>query len=245
MIKVTNLKKEFSIKSESGKKKLLVLKDVSFVVQKGETIGLLGKNGAGKTTLIKILSTLINQTSGSVYIDGNEIFSNPPLTKSKIGVMYGGEASLYPRLTAYENIEYFGELNGVSKELVKQQIKLLSNFFEFDEYLNRRVVNFSRGMKQKVLFIRSIVHNPNIIILDEPSTGLDINGILEVENFVKYLKEQGKTIIISSHNLSEIENLTDRIIILDKGEIIYNEKNNDSVSLKDIYTKLVFNKESI
>lgn len=243
MLKVDNIYKFFNTKEKSKNKKICVLSGISFVVNKKEVVGLVGKNGAGKTTLFRIITTLLSPDSGNAYIYDKPIFKDTELTKSNIGVLFGGNSGLYNRLTAYENIEYFGLLNGMSNDDIKKRINFLAKYFNIESYLHRRVANFSRGMKQKIVLMRSIVHDPQLIILDEPTTGLDISGIIQVEEFIKHCKEEGKTVIISSHNLQELEAMVDRVLILDKGTIIFDDTveliHQNNTNLQQLFQSLV------
>ncbi|MGN1048004.1 MAG: ATP-binding cassette domain-containing protein, partial [Eubacteriales bacterium] len=136
----------------------------------------------------------------------------------KIGLMLGGDASLFSHLTAYENIEYFAKLNGSSAP--KRMIEEITERLGMRDYINKPVDGFSRGMRQKVIFASSTIHNPEIILLDEPSTGLDIFAINEVHDLIKTYKKEGKTIIISSHNMDEVKKLADKVIIMNKGSVM-------------------------
>lgn len=221
MIQVQNLTKKFKINKKGKKDIKIALNDISFEIAEGEIVGLIGANGSGKSTLLKIISSLYEATSGSVHINGLDVAKKQTETKKKIGVLFGGDSGLYGRLTAYENIKYFGELNGISIDEVKQSIDKYETFFNMKDYMHRKTENFSRGMKQKVCFLRAVIHDPEIIILDEPSTGLDVAGISEVAEFIKFNKNNKKTIIISSHNMNEIVNLCDKVIILKEGNLVY------------------------
>lgn len=240
MIQVKGLTKIF--------KKVEAVKNVSFTVEKGTVFGLLGENGAGKTTTLRILATMLKPTSGTASIDGTDLLVDPEEVRSKIGILFGGETGLYDRLTARENIEYFGLLNGMSKEEVSRRINELSDILDMKEYLDRRAGKFSKGMKQKVSISRSIVHNPEIMLFDEPTSGLDVTSVRMVHDFIKRLKEQGKTIIFSSHSMNEVEKLCDVVGIIHKGEIIkvstvknLREKYNN-MELEDIFVELVGDK---
>jgi len=228
MIEITNVTKTFKTYKRFRKTEITAVKDFSAVIEEGIVTGLIGRNGAGKTTLIRLISTVLEPVQGSISIDGYDVKKNAIDVRKRIGVLFGGEAGLYGRLTAYENIEYFGLLNGLSKEECKESIDSLVSRFGMETYINRKVADFSRGMKQKVLFARAVVHNPQIIILDEPSTGLDIVGIQEVQKFIEDCQRNQKTIILSSHNMYEIENLATNILIIDKGQKVYDG------SIKDI-----------
>lgn len=243
-IQVSKLSKVFISHKKFKKITKTALDDVSFDVVEGKTYGLIGKNGSGKTTLLKILCGLYNPTCGTAKINGKDIYSSKDLLKNKIGVLFGGESNLYIHFTAYENIQYFGRLYGMNDDLIKKRIEVLSKYFEMDNYINLNVANFSRGMKQKVGLVRSIIHDPEILILDEPSTGLDIQAIKQVENFITYNKEKGKTLIISSHNMDEISKLCDCLLILNDGKLV---KSVDDVSIinseKELFDLMGVNNE--
>ena len=219
-IQVSNLSKVFTSIKKFKRITKTALDNVSFSIAKGKTYGLIGKNGCGKTTLLKILCGLYKPTSGTAKINDKDIYLSKDLLKNKIGVLFGGESNLYIHFTAFENIQYFGRLYGMNDDLIKSRIQFLSKYFEMDSYINLNVANFSRGMKQKVALVRSIIHDPEIILLDEPSTGLDIQAINQVANFIMYNKEKEKTLIISSHNMDEISKLCDSLLILKDGKLV-------------------------
>jgi sodium transport system ATP-binding protein len=221
MIKFENVSKIFKVKEKRLEITKIALSNISLEIASGETVGLVGANGSGKSTLLKLLSTLYEPSIGRISIDDLDISTHSLECKKKLGVLFGGETGLYPSLTAKENIEYFGRLNGVNEALISQNMQYYSDFFNMGEYINRRVANFSRGMKQKVCFLRAVIHNPEIIVLDEPSTGLDVLGIEEVTSFIKYNQQQKHTIIISSHNMNEIYRNCEKIIILKQGTLAY------------------------
>lgn len=212
MIKVNDLKKSF--------KKVDAVKGISFEVNNGEIVGLLGENGAGKTTTLRMLATMIKPTGGDATINGNSIIKNSSKVRGDIGILFGGDVGLYDRLTSKENIEYFAELNGMDKKAREESIKNLTEIFDMGEYINRRVGKFSRGMKQKVSISRSIVHNPSVMLFDEPTTGLDVTSSKIVQEFILRCKKQNKAILFSSHSMQEVERLCDRVIIIHKGEIV-------------------------
>lgn len=218
---------------------------ISFQVGKGEVFGLLGENGAGKTTTLRLLATMLKPTYGTATVAGYDLVKEPEKVRRNIGILFGGESGLYDRLTAAENIEYFGELNNMEKSVLKQRIDELTEIFGMNEFINRKTGKFSRGMKQKVAFARSIVHNPDIMLFDEPTSGLDVSAIRDVHEFILDCKKAGKTIILSSHTMSEVEKLCDKIGIIHKGKLVadgtipdltakYNGK-----SLEDVFVRLV------
>lgn len=215
MIAVTGLNKSF------GKKN--VLKNITFSANPGQITGLIGPNGSGKTTFMRIASTVMGYDSGTVEIDGFVVNSkNAREIREKIGVLFGGDSTLYGNLTARENIMYFGRLYGMNKFIAKIRTERIAHELNMVEYLDVKADKLSRGMRQKVCFARAIIHDPDILLLDEPSTGIDINAIMDLQKFILRCKENGKTIILSSHNAQEIDALCDKIIILNKGNIVCN-----------------------
>jgi sodium transport system ATP-binding protein len=211
MLEIKNLTKRFG--------EVTAVSDISFRVGKGEVFGLLGENGAGKTTTLRLLATMLQPTSGTAALAGYDLVKEPEKVRRCIGILFGGESGLYDRLTAAENIAYFGQLNNMSDADLKDRIRELTRIFNMEEYINRRAGKFSKGMKQKVAFARSIVHNPDIMLFDEPTTGLDVSAIRNVHDFIMDCRAEGKTIILSSHTMSEVEKLCDRIGIIHKGKL--------------------------
>ncbi len=212
MIKVQSISKIF--------KKIPAVDDISFEVNNGEIVGLLGENGAGKTTTLRMLATMLKPTAGTALINDYDVNKDPESVRGEIGILFGGEVGLYDRLTGRENIRYFAQLNGMSKEETEKSIDYLAENLEMKEYLDRRVGKFSRGMKQKISIARSIVHNPSVVLFDEPTSGLDVTAARIVQDFIKKCKLDNKAVIFSSHSMSEVEKLCDRIIIIHKGKII-------------------------
>ena len=201
MINITNLNKTFSNN--------IVINNLNLKIENSEITALVGFNGAGKSTLIRIIAGLYKQDSGSITM--------PPNTK--IGVLLGGDVSLYKNLTGYELIQYFGKLYGLENNTIKEQIEKLDKILHFNDFINKQSYTFSRGMKQKIALVISIIHNPDILLLDEPSTGLDLEATNDVINFIKYLKSQEKTILIATHNIFEISDLSDSIAFISGGKI--------------------------
>jgi len=193
---------------------------ISFHVSKGEIFGLLGENGAGKTTTLRMLSTMMKPTSGQAVLNGYDTQNEPEKVRAHIGILFGGETGLYDRLTVAENIAYFGELNGMSKAAIRERTGQLAQAFGMQDFMDKRASKLSKGMKQKAAFARSIVHDPEIMLFDEPTSGLDVTAARDVHDFILRCKEQGKTIIFSSHSMSEVEKLCDRIAIIHKGKLV-------------------------
>lgn len=212
MVEIINLTKKF--------KKTTAVDKVSFKIENGEIVGLLGENGAGKTTTLRMLATMLKVTEGTAKVNGYDIVKEPAKVRGEIGILFGGEVGLYDRLTARENIEYFAELNGMDKEKTKKRIDNLADMLEMKEYIDKRVGKFSRGMKQKVAIARSIVHNPSVMLFDEPTAGLDVTASRIVQDFIIKCKEDNKAILFSSHSMEEVERLCDKIVIIHKGRIL-------------------------
>lgn len=212
LLEVKELSKQF--------KKVKAVDNISFSIKEGEIVGLLGENGAGKTTTLRMLATMLKPTGGNAKINGYDLMKEPDKVRSQIGILFGGEVGLYDRLTARENIKYFAELNNMNAKESNDSIQRLVDLLDMNEYIDRRVGGFSRGMKQKVAIARSIVHDPNIILFDEPTMGLDVTSSKIVQDFILSCKEGNKGIIFSSHSMQEVEKLCQRIIIIHKGHII-------------------------
>lgn len=212
MIELIELTKEF------GKTK--AVDRLSFKIEKGEIFGILGENGAGKTTTLRMLATMLAPTSGTAIIDGLDITKEPEKVRRKIGILFGSESGLYNRLTARENIEYFGLLHDMKKELISKRIEEICSKFQMSGFLDKPAGKLSKGMKQKVCFVRSIIHNPDIMLFDEPTNSLDVTSALEVHEFIRLCKTEGRTIIFSSHTMSEVEKLCDRVAIIHKGILV-------------------------
>ncbi|QGU94346.1 ATP-binding cassette domain-containing protein [Clostridium bovifaecis] len=212
MIEVINLTKRF--------KKVQAVDHISFSVNKGEIVGLLGENGAGKTTTLRMIATMLKASDGECKVSGYSVKSEPNKVRGEIGILFGGEVGLYDRLTARENIMYFAKLNGMKDEDAKRSIEYLIKMLQMEEFIDRKVGKFSRGMKQKVAIARSIVHEPTVMLFDEPTIGLDVSASKIVQDFILKCKKDDKAIIFSSHSMNEVEKLCDRIIIIHKGRLI-------------------------
>lgn len=226
MIEAKNLKKIYETKISKGlfkKEKALVnaVNDVSIRINKGEIIGFLGINGAGKTTTIKMLTTLISPTEGTYYVDGIDAIKNPMVIKKKINMVAGGERMIYWRLTAYENLWYYGSLYGLEPKLLEERIDELLKLVGLYENKNKKVEEFSKGMKQRLQIARGLINDPEYLFMDEPTLGLDAIVAKELRKHIKSLaKEKNKGILLTSHYMEEVEELCDYIYILDKGNII-------------------------
>jgi sodium transport system ATP-binding protein len=227
MIKVENLTKEFNLNKQQQKElnttdnKAIAVENISFECKPGRVFSLLGPNGAGKTTTLRMLSTIYQPTSGSIEIGGIDAIKEPQKAKSKIGFLTGS-TGLYARLTPNEIIAYFGKLYNVPKNELEERKEKLYNLLEMNDFQNKRIGKLSTGMKQKVSICRTMIHDPEIIVFDEPTSGLDV---ITAENIIKLIsdcKAQGKTVIFSSHIMSEVDLLCDDLAIIHKGKLLYN-----------------------
>jgi ABC-2 type transport system ATP-binding protein len=202
-----------------------VLKGVSLNIRPGEIVAILGQNGAGKTTTIRIFSTLLKYDSGELSLFGEDPFrsKNIDLLRRRIGyVGQDSERSAYGRLTAEENLLFFGRLLGMRKSEIKRKISLLSASFHFDEKLGEQFMKLSGGQKQTLVIMRALLHDPELIFLDEPTKGLDPVRAREIRSFLKkYVKENGKTLLLTSHILPDVEYLADRVAFMKSGKIEY------------------------
>ena len=208
------------------------VQDVSFSVDNGQVLGLLGPNGAGKTTTLRVLSTALKPNSGSVIINGIDVTVDPLLARKKIGFL-SGSTGLYGRLSGRENIEYFGQLHGMSKSAIAARIEKLSHMLDMQSFLDRRCENFSTGMKQKTSIARAVVHSPEVVILDEPTTGLDIMATQTVLDFIRGLKNDNVPVIFSTHHLDEVCELCDKVTVIDQGVSKFNGNLEQFMNLSD------------
>ncbi|APR00795.1 ABC transporter family protein [Clostridium botulinum] len=210
VVSIRNLKMSYGSKE--------VLKGINLDVNKGEIIGYIGPNGAGKSTTVKIMLGLVKGYEGEVKIFGNNISYENVEYKHKIGyVPENGE--IYDNLTAYEYITFLGEIYGMELKEVNNKAKKLMSFFGIKEAYHSRISSYSKGMRQKLLIISSLIHNPDILFLDEPLSGLDANSVLVFKEVLSKLASEGKTIFYSSHIMEVVEKISSRIILLNNGQI--------------------------
>lgn len=225
LLKVQNLKKTFKIsakqqKIQNTKERIKVaVNNLSFTAYEGEVFGLLGPNGAGKTTTLRMLATLITPDEGDVLVDGSSVVKNPNEVRSKIGFLTS-ELKLEEFFTPNYLFDFFAELHGVEKETARERKSILFDKFGISKFAEVKVANLSTGMKQKISLVISIVHNPDIIIFDEPTNGLDVLTAKVVTDFLLELKEQGKTIIVSTHIFSLVEKICDRVGVIIDGTMV-------------------------
>ena len=197
------------------------LQDVNFQCERGQVLGLLGPNGAGKTTTLRILSTALTANSGSIAVDGEDVTFKPHLLRQKLGFL-SGSTGLYHRLTGRENIRYFGELHGLSPSVIKSRIANIADELDMQRFLDRRCETYSTGMKQKTAIARAVIHQPEVVILDEPTTGLDIMATQTVLAFIERLKQRNVAVIFSTHHLDEVQTLCDKVCVIHQGRTTFN-----------------------
>jgi ABC-2 type transport system ATP-binding protein len=219
---VTDLRREYVARSFLTRttKTTVALEGISLQVAKGELFGLIGPNGAGKTTTIKILTTLLSPTSGSARILGLDINKDVYEIRRRIGIVFGGERGLYNRVTAVENLRYFANLYGVPPHEIGQRVKKMVELVGLQGRENDRVEKYSRGMKQRLHIAKALIHDPELVFLDEPTIGLDPGGARDIRNMVRGMKREGKTIFLTTHNMFEADELCDRIAVISKGKIV-------------------------
>jgi sodium transport system ATP-binding protein len=216
MIEARNLTKVFRDKKRG---EIRAVDDVSFTCRPGRIYGLLGANGAGKTTTLRLLATLLRPTAGGATVAGFDIVAEPERVRASVGFLATSTA-LYGRLTARETIAYFGRLNGLSDAAVAARVARLADELDLHEFLDRRVEKFSTGMKQKTSIARTLVHDPAVLIFDEPTIGLDVMTARNIVRFVRDCRTRGKTVIYSTHVMSEVEKLCDLVGIIHHGRLV-------------------------
>jgi ABC-2 type transport system ATP-binding protein len=201
-------------------KEVVAVDDISFDVRQGELFGLLGPNGAGKTTTVKMLATLLIPSGGSARVDGFDVVKQANEVRKRIGFIFGGERGLYWRLSGEDNLRYFASLYGVEPEVSKKRIPYLLEMVGLKGRGNERVGGYSRGMKQRLHVARTLLHDPDILFLDEPTIGLDPVGARDFRNVILDLQAHKKTILLTTHYMFEADALSDRIAIINKGSVI-------------------------
>lgn len=249
ILEVKDLKRSYTGTLGMTKKKSIeALRGVSFSIKEGEIFGLLGPNGAGKTTTIKILTTLLAPTSGQAKIMGYNCFGDEDNIRGSINFIFGGERGLYWRLSAYENLQYFGDLYKIPSSILKNRIKELITLVGLEGRENEKVEGYSKGMKQRLQIARGLINDPKILFLDEPTIGLDPVGAKDLRNIITELKAKGKTVLLTTHYMYEADELCDRIAIINNGEIMalgtpielkVKYLGDINGSLEDVYLKII------
>jgi sodium transport system ATP-binding protein len=211
MIKVEGLHKRFGA--------VTAVDGVSFEAQDNAITGLLGPNGAGKTTTLRMLYAVMRPDEGQIRVDSIDAVATPQDAQSRLGVLPDG-FGLYPRLTAREHIEYFGELHGINGVRLQERARELIDLLDMGAIANRRVGGFSHGERTKVALARALVHDPQNVLLDEPTNGLDVMSTRAVRHIVRKLREQGRCVLFSSHVMQEVSALCDSIVIIASGRVV-------------------------
>ncbi|HEX3121223.1 MAG TPA: ATP-binding cassette domain-containing protein [Candidatus Acidoferrum sp.] len=216
MIEVQNLSKHFWDKKRG---EIRAVDGVSFRCQPGQIYGLLGANGAGKTTTLRMLATILEPTAGTAVVCGHDVVEHPERVRANVGFLSTATA-LYPRLTAREVVQYFGRLNGLSDAVLKERVDKIFDRLDMNGFRDRRCDKLSTGMKQKTSIARTLVHDPSVMIFDEPTLGLDIMTARTITAFIRECRDLGKTVIFSTHIMSEVEKLCDVIGIIQGGKLL-------------------------
>lgn len=226
MIKVQNLVKEFSLSKKQQReldtknKTVRAVDNVSFECQPGRVFSLLGPNGAGKTTTLRMIATILAPTSGDVVVNNHSVLNEPREVRRSIGFLTGS-TGLYDRLTPSEILKYFADLNGMENDAFEKRRDYLFDLLDIKGYASKQVGKLSTGMKQRVSIARTVIHNPPVVIFDEPTSGLDVISAESIIQLIRDCREQGKTVIFSSHIMSEVDLLCDDLAIIAQGKLVY------------------------
>jgi sodium transport system ATP-binding protein len=225
-------------------------REVSFVARNGEITGMLGANGAGKSTCLRMLYGVLTPDSGHACIDGIDILGETSKARAHLGVLPPA-AGLYNNLTARENIEYFGALHGMQKQLLKSRTALLAQALGMESFIERRAKGFSQGQKIKVALARALIHDPGNVVLDEPTNGLDVMAIRNLREMLLSLKAQGRCVLFSSHVMQEVAALCDRVIIIGGGKVLADatveeiRTRSGAASLEEAFLQVLGNTEGV
>ena len=237
VVSIKDLRMSYGVGSED------ILKGINLEVYPGQIIGYIGPNGAGKSTTVKILLGILENYTGEVKIFGKDISEDRVEYKKRIGYV-PETAEIYENLTAYEYLTFLGEVYGMELEKVNEKAKKLMSLFGIEEHYHSRISSYSKGMKQKLLIIASLIHNPDILFLDEPLGGLDANSVMIFKEILAQLAAQGKTIFYSSHIMEIVEKISHRILLINSGQIVADgtfeelKKKSMEGSLEDIFNQL-------
>lgn len=229
-IECSNLRVEYNSSTDAP---IRAVNGATFTVDRQTITGILGVNGAGKTSTIRVLTGLRRPNAGNVHVEGHDIISEPKVVKQFSGVSFGGSLGLYGRLSAFENCELFALLAGSNRRVARKSADRVLRAVELSEYRDRPVEQLSAGMKQRVHIARALVNEPSIVYLDEPTAGLDPFSARTVRSLIPKIREEGKTVVLTTHLLHEADALCDQVIIMDQGKII---DEGPPASLKERYT---------
>ena len=226
MIKVEQLSKTFKLSRQQRKEmntkssSINAVDNISFECKPGRIYSLLGPNGAGKTTTLRMLATILKPSSGSIRVNGFDVLEEDEKVRRQIGFLTGS-TGLYQRLTPNELVKYFADLYSVDPVTFKRRKEELFTLLEMHDFATKRIGHLSTGMKQKVSIVRTIIHDPSVVIFDEPTTGLDVITAANIIQLIRQCKEEGKTVIFSSHIMSEVDLLCDDLAIIHKGKLCF------------------------
>jgi len=252
MIKLENVTKKFKLSREqkremggnSQKRWIEAVSKVSFICRPGRIFSLVGPNGAGKTTLLRMIATMLKPSSGTIEVAGFDTKKQPENVRRKIGFLTGS-TQLYARLTPNEIIKYYADLHGMEQSSFQQRKNELFALLGIDEFSNRRIGKLSSGMKQKVSIARTMIHDPDVVVFDEPTVGLDVITARSIIQLVRQCKEEGKTVIFSTHIMGEVSLLSDDLAVIHKGRLLFNDTyqaflhSMKSRSIEDEFIRLV------
>ena len=218
-------------KSELRPKLFTAVNSINLKCNSSNVFALIGPNGSGKTTTLRMISTMISPTSGSIYINGSDASVDSRFARKSIGFMTN-QTALYDRLSPYEMVKYFADLNSMDRIVFDRRCKEIFDRLDMNSFANKRIGTLSSGMKQKTSIARTIIHNPDIIVFDEPTTGLDVMTSRSIIELVRNSKNEEKTIIFSSHRMEEVQSLADDIGVIYNGKLIFSGTKNDFEALK-------------
>ena len=246
VIEVKELKRTYVTRRGFLKKEKRVVQAVdgiSFEVRRGEIFGLLGQNGAGKTTTIKMLTTLLAPTAGTCKVLGCDTFGQEKQIRKRINFIFGGEMGVYRRLSARDNLRYFSNLYLIPGKERDVRIEKILKLVDLADRADDLAETYSKGMIQRLQIARGLINDPEVLFMDEPTVGLDPLGARMLRDIIRRLKEQGKTVLLTTHTLAEVEELCDRLIIINKGKVVARgtpaEIKGCAQSLEDAYVKLI------
>jgi sodium transport system ATP-binding protein len=228
MIETRGLTKIFHDKKRG---QIKAVDNVTFTCKPGQIYGLLGANGAGKTTTLRMLATILEPSDGTAVVAGHDVLDSPQQVRANVGFLSTATA-LYPRLTSQEMVEYFGRLNGLDEPTLKKRLDDIFNRLDMNSFRDRRCDKLSTGMKQKTSIARTLIHDPQVMIFDEPTSGLDVMTARTIIEFIRECRQRGKTVIFSTHVMSEVEKLCDTIGIIQSGRLL---AEGSLASLRDRY----------
>ena len=249
MITAEHLRKTFPGKGKD-KARVVAVDDVGFTARDGEITGLLGPNGAGKTTTLRMLYTLMRPEGGRVLVDGSDVALDPEAARRALGVLPDARG-VYKRLTARENIAYFGELHGMPAGDIAGRTRALAEALQMEDFLDRQTEGFSQGQRTKTAIARALVHDPKNVILDEPTNGLDVMTTRGLRAFLKQLRAEGRCVIFSSHIMQEVAALCDRIVVIAHGRVVANGTADElraqtgEGNLEDAFVQLIGSEEGL